>query len=266
MITDSMLFLLGGYDLEMIAIRELLMEQSFSEIEEGEKGKEENAVRHFADKKLVWGASLSSYQSFFTQPGTIYGIELTGDIDPPANYKRIDHHNELAHLPSSLEQVAALLEVSLDRYRQLVAANDRGFIPAMKALEATEEEISEIRKKDRQAQGVTEQDEMLAEESIANQLAIKEGTTIIRSLTDKFSPITDRMYGKAERLLVYTARKLVYYGKGASRLATHYSGLIQERKAYSGGGREGYFGMTESLFVDTPPNEDLIKEILLISN
>ena len=71
-------------------------------------------------------------------------------------YHRIDHHNEYCHLPSSLEQVASVLGVELNRKQRLIAANDVGYIPAMKALMATDEEIAEIRREDRRAQGVTE--------------------------------------------------------------------------------------------------------------
>ena len=75
------LFLLGGLDLEMQAIRQLLIEQHCP----------------FEDAALSWSnARLSAYRSVLdtTDAVHIYGIELRSDVQPPDNYKLIDHHNE----------------------------------------------------------------------------------------------------------------------------------------------------------------------------
>jgi len=89
---ESILFLLGGYDLEMATIREVLLEEG---LEEG---------KHFFDKKLSWGAKLSSYRDILEKypEKTLYGIELTEDIELPKNYRRIDHHNDYAERDASL--------------------------------------------------------------------------------------------------------------------------------------------------------------------
>ena len=225
-------FLLGGYDLEMQTIRSLLEAQGYVENID------------FLDKRLSWGACLSAYQAAFHPTRTNVGIELAEDIAPPTNYLRIDHHNEWAHLPASIEQVAKLLGSALTREQQLVAANDQGYIPAMEAMGATADEIADIRRQDRAAQGVTEQDEALAEQSIAENLMVKNGITVVRSLTSKFSPITDRLYGKTNnRLLVYTNDALTYYGVGKTKLEQQFQHLIKENKAYAGGGEHGFFGI-----------------------
>ena len=94
-----MLFLIGGVDLEMVAIRRLL--------------EQENTL--YADHKLTWeNSSLSSYKDeliLYSGDGwDVYGIELKNDMpDVPENYHEIDHHGIKDHMPSSLEQVAALL-------------------------------------------------------------------------------------------------------------------------------------------------------------
>ena len=152
------LFLLGGYDLEMLTIKQLLEDRNDCVV---------------ADKHLYWdNALLSAYQEELLEYADceIYGIELRENITVPDNYISIDHHNDRSSGPSTLEQVASILGVTLTRYQQLVAANDKGYIPAMKALGASKEEIDEIRRKDREAQGVTEEDELLAEQSIKNHL------------------------------------------------------------------------------------------------
>ena len=55
---------------------------------------------------------------------------------------------------------------------QLVAANDSRYIPGMIKLGASREEIDDIRRADRAAQGVSEgDDERLAEESLKKRIS-----------------------------------------------------------------------------------------------
>src|ERR1035437_7630919 len=65
------------------------------------------------------------------QETRVYGVELSGPNSFGAT--NIDHHtyrDEDRWRPvSSLEQVAALLGVELDRRQELIAANDRGTYP-----------------------------------------------------------------------------------------------------------------------------------------
>jgi len=239
-LTDKYVFLLGGHDLEMMEIRNMLGEHGFE----------------YHDLNLCWGARLSSYAAFLNSMQTFVGIELQKDMDLPLHYIDIDHHNEKSHLPSSIEQVADLIHHDLNRYQQLVAANDKGYIPAMKALHATNEEISLIRNADRAAQGVTEEDERLAEESIANNLKRISDLIYVESLTPKFSTITDRLYPSTKLLISYPGQ-LVYYGKGVDGLAFKYQGLIKEHKAFHGGGNDGFFGLAAGKL--TIDEIDLIK-------
>jgi hypothetical protein len=221
--------LLGGHDLEMTTIKNLLEERGVT----------------FHDRELGWeNACLSAYADVLNDDLHFVGIELKKDIELPTNYQHIDHHNENADKPSSLEQVAALLGIELTREQQLIAANDKGHIPAMKAIGATKEEIAEIRRLDRLAQGVTKEDERLGKKSIKKNLKVKDGITRVKALTPKFSAITDRLYPN-NKLLIYTETELNYFGEGAKLLSTEFDALIKEGKAYFGGTGDGFFGLTD---------------------
>ncbi len=229
------LFLLGGYDLEMLTIKQLL---------EGRVG----CV--VLDKHLQWhNARLSAYQNELRQfpDSVIYGIELKEDVPLPRNYVRIDHHNGCSNKPSALEQVAQVLGVALNRCQQLVAANDRGYIPAMQALSASAEEIADVRRLDREAQGVSDEDELLAEQSIAKNRSHCGGLIVVKALTPRFSPICDRLF-PYHRLLVYTDTEWVFYGEGKKELTILYADEIQEGKVYHGGGDEGYIGSVQNVY------------------
>ncbi len=64
------LFLIGGADLEMLTIRQLLTANGFAE---GEK---------MADRHLQWGAKLSDYQDLFNGKQTFVRIELAWTLNP----------------------------------------------------------------------------------------------------------------------------------------------------------------------------------------
>ncbi|MDR1380356.1 MAG: hypothetical protein LBJ47_02640 [Tannerella sp.] len=230
------IFLLGGYDLEMLTIRKLL--EQHNEI--------------FFDGKLRWdNALLSRYADMLKQYAndiryTVYGVELTEDVSLPRNYYRINHHNEYSDRLSSLEQTAVILGRKLDREQQLIAANDRGYIPAMREMGADDDEIREIRIADRQSQGVTTDDEDLAAIAVANKTA-ENGIIIVESATGRFSPITDSLF-PYEKLLIYTNEELIYYGKGKERLTECFGAEINQGKMYYGGGNNGFIGTKKALF------------------
>lgn len=229
------IFLLGGHDLEMLTIKQLL------------DGRDGCMV---IDKNLRWdNAHLGAYQdSMALYPDAdIYGIELLEDILVPANYHRIDHHNDYACKPSALEQVATIMCVALNRFQLLVAANDKGYIPAMQALSATDEEIANIRRRDREAQGVSETDEQMAELSVKNHFSRHGSLWVVKSLTSRFSPICDRLY-PYQRLLIYTDSEWVFYGEGKAELVTMLGEDIKQKKVYHGGGDKGYVGCVKGRY------------------
>lgn len=226
---EDWIFLLGGADLEMQTIREVLLREGIP----------------FADKKLRWdNAFLSSYQKELQEieeGQTVYGIELREDIVPPACYRAIDHHNESSMKPCALEQVMELLQLPMNRYEQLVAANDKAYIPGMLALNASSEEIASIRRADRKAQGVTDEEEELAEISIFQNLERCGDLLVVKSLVSKFSPICDELY-PYKSLLVYTDSEWVFYGERKEKLVDLLSDEVSKKKVFFGGGAKGYVG------------------------
>ena len=204
---NKYVFFLGGYDAEMLEIRNILEAQGLT----------------YHDKKLSWGACLSAYKDEIASlPADVTPvfIELTPDIPTPTNAKIIDHHDEKAgrDKKTSIEQVADLLGVELSRRQKLISVNDRGHIRAMRELCATGEEIAEIRALDRKAQGVTEDDEKLAEKSIEEHLenVTDDAVIVWNSLTNKTSPVFDRLYDKYTHIFVFTLDgEMNYSGTGA---------------------------------------------------
>lgn len=232
------IFLLGGNDLEMTTIKNLLV----------------NAGEQFETHDLRWdNAKLSSYEKTLEEYGNspdyqIYGVELNEDIPHPDNYVRIDHHNDFANKPSSLEQVATLLGLAMDRHMQLVAANDSRYIPGMIKLGASREEIDDIRRADRAAQGVSEgDDERLAEESLKSCKGDASNLYVVKSLTSKFSTICDRMY-PYRRLLIYNDDIAEFYGEGVNDLTSLFKSELDAKKMYHGGGDSGYLGTVSGAY------------------
>ena len=76
---SHLIFLLGGYDLEMVEIRKIL----------------ESSSCRLYDRNLFWGAKLSSYNDLFDNEHTFIGIELIADCTPPKHYIEMDYHNEV---------------------------------------------------------------------------------------------------------------------------------------------------------------------------
>lgn len=239
---EKYVFLLGGHDLEMIEIEKMLIEKK---------------IKYF-DEKLQWGAKLSAYKDKFDDEHTFVGIELIQDCEPPKNYILIDHHNENSHKASSIEQVAELLGLELDKHQQLVAANDRGYIPAMLEMGATDKEINDIRSADREAQGVTEKDEKLAAESIEKHQWKIGNVIIIESLTPKFSAITDQLFPYDE-LLIRHKNSFTYYGKKAAEFSGQFKDLIEKHKAYSGGNKQSFFGIDANTCTEVEAKESYIQ-------
>lgn len=234
------IFLLGGHDLEMLTIREMLTREKYT----------------FFDRHLSWSnAFIDEYAAEFASFGDdanirLYAIELKyKDMHPLENLSIIDHHDDLSHCPSALEQVAAVLGKELDRYQQLVAANDRGYIPEMLRLGATTEEVDRIREADRKAQGVTEEEEQAALEDIDGRRRYGS-LTVVKTRAERFSPICDRLYPYG-RLLVYNERELTYYGEGAEAVAWQMTERLGKEAVYRGGGRDGFAGIKRDLLSPT---------------
>lgn len=233
------IFLLGGQDLEMYTIKDILKRYNLN----------------FIDLGLKWNeAKLSKYKQYinsFIQEvpnGTIYGIELEKDIYIPEHlYITIDHHNEQSNNPSSLEQILDLLKIEKTRWLELVTANDKHYIPGMEKIGATNDEIYTIRKADRKLQGVTEEDELLAEKSISENTERINSLIVIRSYTSAFSPICDRLY-PYDSLLIYTPHEFTYYGKEVLKVRQILAEEYAKGKIFYGGGDNGYLGSKQNKY------------------
>lgn len=250
-IIKNYIFFLGGYDAEMLEIKDILTKYSLP----------------FYDKKLQWNnAHASEYKneiSRLKENDIPVLIELVIDIALSFRTVIIDHHDERETEKSSIEQIAELLGIELDRWQRLIAANDKGYIPAMQCNCATKDEIEKIREFDRKSQGVSEEDERLAEESIEKNRTEENGITIINSLAEKFSPITDKMFGKTNNLLIYTDDTLTYYGKRKKQIVDKFKYLVDDGKAYYGGKDFGFFGLAKGKVTKEEVME-IKKEILEI--
>ena len=141
----------------------------------------------------------------------IFGVELQGTA--PEGAVNIDHHCydgvDRSNEKSSLEQVADLIGYKLSLYEEFVAANDKGFIPAMLALaktknlskKETQKLIEKVRLQDRAAQGITPEQERIAEKAI-EEAEVSDHLTVVRMGHSKTATICDRLYGKYKNLLV----------------------------------------------------------------
>jgi hypothetical protein len=241
---NKRVFLLGGKDLEMSEIQKILS----------------NNHEIFENKDLSWGAKLSDYrddlEKYNNDEITIYGIELEEDIKIPKKYIEIDHHGKNDDKASSLEQVAKILNIELSKEQKLIAANDSRYIAGMQNLCATKDEIKEIRKKDREAQGITFEDEELAKESF--EITCNNNSNLIYSKTSKFSAVSDLAYYKFDNYVIYNNEKILFYGyKKSNILEFLESQNIDESNYYYGGGEFGFIGVKDNVLC-----EDEINNIL----
>ena len=201
---NSKLWIVPNNDLEAKTIIELL---------------ERNGEKYLVTGQ-AWGASWEKLEEEILEEIeeakkaglTIYGVELQGNSNGGIN---IDHHiygeDDRSNSKSSIEQVADILGMELTLDELFVAANDKGYIPAMESLgkeldisqEDLQEIIANIRMRDRQMQGVTVEQEFQAQETVENLGDLTDKRDIIMNLPhSKTSTVTDRLYGKYDNLLV----------------------------------------------------------------
>lgn len=209
-------FFLGGYDLEMVTIRDLLAKE---------------APGRFYDRHLFWGAKTSDYrqeiENCLAKKEVPVLIELTDDLnlDPESVTIIVDHHGERAGVgkPTSLHQVFDLLGLPPDRWTrwfELVAANDRGYIPALVEAGASREEIIRIRAADRSAQGITPGEEREGEIALRSSKTFADGLlTVIRLPHKRTACVVDRLQPElggtgCRNLLVVSPNEVNFFGDG----------------------------------------------------
>lgn len=248
---NKRVFLLGGKDLEMNEIEKILSSKN----------------EKFENKNLSWGAKLSFYKEELEkykndESIAIYGIELEKDIEISNDYIEIDHHGKNDDKPSSLEQIAEILNIDLTKEQKLIAANDSRYICGMKNLCAIQDKIENIRKLDRKIQGVTQEDEELAKESINSSQ-----DRYIYSKTSYFSAISDEVYFKFPNYVIYNDDKILFYGYKKQNILDFLKEQknISEKDFYYGGGEFGFVGIKEKV-LSKQEIETLIEEFKKFEN
>ena len=152
---SDLVFFLGGRDLEMVTIQELL---------------EKEAARCLHDKRLTWEAKASAYLPEIAQAleedRIVVLVELVNDLEEPLRSDprlfHVDHHGSPRALKArtSLHQVFVLLGLPVHRWTRwfdLVSVYDWAGIQGLLEFGATTEEIDEIRRRDRAARCFTPQ-------------------------------------------------------------------------------------------------------------
>jgi hypothetical protein len=128
----------------------------------------------------------------------------------------------------------------------LVAANDRGYIPAMISAGASPDEVIRIRSMDRAAQGVSLEDERNAENDIRERAQWRGSKVLVRCLHPPTSAHSDRLFGLADEILLAGMSEWSYFGPRHGTLA--HMGFTEHH--WSGGSlANGYFGISN-------PSED----------
>ena len=233
---DHDVFFLGGRDLEMVTIADLLHRHG----------------RTVVDHGLGWGAKASHYvddiRKTYARGGRVVLVELELDLGPAPDFEVksdvgidpgsthrvvvIDHHDDRAgeNAPSSLRQVfehLGLDDADWTREFELVAANDVGGPRSMRATGATLDEMRDIRRRDRAAQGVTEAEETAAcDASDKRETRLDGRLTIVRLDHARTACVADELDedlgGPGYRnLLIFSPQEANLYGEGRLVEALH---------------------------------------------
>ena len=212
-------FFLGGQDLEMVTVRQLI--ESISGLP-------------FHDGQLRWGAQASHYRAEIAAAqaaGRIpVLIELNDDLGLEKNQAihpviRIDHHGERAgrDVQTSLEQVFTLLKLPAEQWSRefaLIAANDRGHVRAMQAMGATREELHRIRAADRAAQGITPDEEATGRQAAeAAQSRCGGRLTVVQLPHTRTATVTDVLESGLggpgfQNLVIHSPDHTFFFGAG----------------------------------------------------
>lgn len=222
----NLTFFLGGADLEMVVIRDVL---------------DRHASGNYVDKGLSWGARVSDYRDevllALDQGRVPVLVELIWDVGDEIAQDRcviVDHHGDLAGAdrPSSLRQVFDLLalpKADWSRHFELVSANDIGHIRAMKAMGASATEIADIRRDDRAAQRVSGAEEEDARRAISVRQVVSGrkpglGLSTVDISFDRSTAVADLMETDVggpgyDNLLVLMPHEISFFGQGKVVLA-----------------------------------------------
>ncbi len=234
---SDMVFLLGGRDLEMCAIKRMLKKHGVK----------------FIDKNLEWGAKISAYKSELEQfkNQTIYAVELENDLNiKNGNVVFIDHHNDNSDKPSSIEQVAVILNHKLSRFEYAVALNDKGYIDALMKEGFGTADIERIRRLDILCQSISKQEKEAAENAELKRINYFN--------YEHFSPLCDRIFFEKPwmEFIVYNDRLTMFYGFDMEDLQ-NYLEKIGIKADFWGGGKRGFLGVNKKI------DKNVLKRVLM---
>ncbi|MFQ5740950.1 MAG: hypothetical protein ACE5JX_18265 [Acidobacteriota bacterium] len=256
---ERLVFFLGGRDLEMLAIGALL--------------RQSGARLH--DRAPDWSqASISFYRpevENLKRDQVPVLVELANDLQLQPCIA-VDHHQGRAgaERPTSLHQVFQLLRLPSHRWtrwHELVAANDRGYIPAMREVGADAVEIRRVRDADRAAQGIDEEHDREARRALSALQLRSDGCLAVARLghgkTAALTDLLDPAYGGSgyKNLLIASPNELNFFGAGGLVLAlarafpgSWFGGSLPER---------GFWGVrTDHLESDLGKAASLIEKAL----
>ncbi len=247
----GMLFVLGGDDLEMVVIRWLL----------GFLG-----VRWVQPRK-GWGNHVLTPGECVVEAGDFSSVIFVecapGEGWDPATTTIADHHGDLSWRESSLMQVIDRLNARdkmserLISWAEVVSANDMGHIAGMKAMGATQAEITHVRFLDREAQGITPEQEAGAERAVAEK-ETDGRLTVVRLAHSKTATVCDRLHRGAggsgyDQLVILSGDgEANFYGDGALCVV-----LKEKFQGWNGGGGLGHKGM-EAYWGGYPNHDELL--------
>lgn len=209
---EKRIFLMWGKDLEMKTIKKIL-DQNWEIV---------------LDKDLWRWAKIEAYQNdlkeLFDQNLYACELEWAGEWDY-SNIKSLDHHWVRAQEKATILQVLDVLGQEPTIEQKLIAANDSGYIPAMVNLLQSEwindeseiqKMVSLIRLKDREAQWISQEQEIQAEEAIKTKEELLDWKlTVVTLVHSKCATVTDRLFGKYQNLLVLSwDGEVNFYGDG----------------------------------------------------
>lgn len=248
MIAPRYAFFLGGYDLEMVTIAQLLRDV---------RARGDHRIAAMHDARLAWGARASDYEASIAnsaaQGMVPVLVELTADIPLPLGTIEIDHHGTRSSEPAALCQVFSLLDLPQNLWTRefdLVAANDTGHILAMRRLGASAQEITAIRARDRRAQGITQAEEAAGQTALSQAQVLLGGSLMFVHLPHgRTATVADplALAGDMRDLLVLCPMSVNFFGSGAR--------IARLDAALTGGWRggelptRGYWGLPRAVDV-----------------
>lgn len=254
--TKEKVFLLWGKDAEMQHIKSIFDEKNIPYIDKwlGRWAK----VEAYADE-------IKQIVAEWKQP---VAIELIGAGEGVYfDVVSIDHHGERAHEKAAILQVLDELRLDASLEDKLIAANDNAYIPGMKKVldeewitDPFEQEkmIRNIRFKDRQAQGITQEQEEQAQEAVNQKERLLDWIlTMVRLSHSKCATVTDRLFGQYQNLLVLSwDGEVNFYWDG--KLCEELKTKFEWRNGWSGLGMKG-----ENAFRWGYPNHEEIQKFVM---